>query len=473
MTDRFLDYTHTNSGDGDGWADQTGAGGAFNTIPLAVTGGLIAGDILYIRHMKTDKTGDETWTGPTANAGLPIMVLGVKAATTATPPVNSDLIDGQWEGSADPAWDTPAEALPGVGSTSDAFDIIINGNWFFYATNIDPAGNLTITTGNADADQTYVECGLSAGDAVNTKFMNFGSAGSEQGIKIGLINCEVVSTRAQWRMNLARSGLLSIIGGKLTATVAPSSVFGTGVGDMNLYANGFDMSAVGAGNILEIDTNVQSLQAKFVNCAKGSGALVTGSINDRPWRVESYNTDANPGTTLTSAGAILDLEIQDQKGEIVQSEVTFRNAGADDRTSGNYSLAITGTTGNLTQPYRGIEGPWNMLRMGSGLETTMTVHIANDSAGDLNDDDVRIEVLQPNGSGDLAANEYKFKGMSLLGTPAAMTDGTDGDWTFDTGDGNAQEIAVTIDPAYQGTIYWRAINYTTNTVYVDPLPVLS
>lgn len=471
MANFLIDPTHTNNGDGDGWADQVGAGGALNSVPNAVTAGLGSGHIGFMRHIKTDHTVDQAWAGPTANAGLPAVLLGVKAATTNTPPVNADLIDGMWEGSADPAWDTPAEALPGVGSTATGFDVTITGHWFIYAIDIDPAGRLSIgasTTG----DKKLVECKLSAGTASSTNTITMFGA-SEVTHKNQLINCEFISTRASWSIVLQRSGLLEIIGGKLTATVIPTALFGMSTSDCTVYVKGFDASALGASVVIAINTGLKSLQMKLVNCAKGSGPMVSGSLDTGPWRIESYNTDANPGSTLTSTGSILDLEIQDQKGEVVQSEVTYRNAGADDGTSGNYSLAMTGTSGNLTQPYAGLEGPWNMLRVGSDLETTMTVHIANDSGGDLFDDDVRIEVLQPNGNGNLAANEYKFSGMSLLGTPATLTNGTDGDWTFDTGDGNAQEIAVALDPAYQGTIYWRAINYTTNTVYVDPDPVLS
>ncbi len=113
-----------------------------------------------------------------------------------------------------------------------------------------------------------------------------------------------------------------------------------------------------------------------------------------------------------------------------------------------------------------------MLRVGSGLETTMTVHIASTGNTDKFDDDIRIEVLQPNGDGNLAANEYKFRGMSLLATPATYTDGADGDWTFSAGT-RAQTIAVTLDPAYQGNIWWRPIVYTTDTIFVDPKAVLS
>lgn len=471
MTDFAIDPTHSSSGDGDGWADQTGAGGACNSVPNAVTAGLGANDIGYIRHIKTDLAVSETWSGPTANQGLPAVLLGVKAATTTFPPVNADLIDGMWEGSADPAWDTPAEVLPGVTTSAS---ITIQGAWFIYAVNIDPAATLSLGASSNDGEQTYVECSLSAGTSASSRSITFGSSGAEQAQKITLVNTEVVSTRAAWTLELFRSGVVCILGGKLTATIAPTSIFEVTVADLGLYANGFDMSAVGSGVIITITSGIRSLQAKFVNCAKGSGALVTGSDNPSPWRIESYNTDANPGTTLTSSDAILDLEIQDQKGECVQDEADFRTAGALDGAGNNYSLALKCTSGNFTQPYRGMEGPWNMLRVGSGLETTMTVHIANNISGDVdvNDDDIRIEVMQPNGDGDLAANEYKFKGMSLLGTPAAITNGTDGDWTFINGS-NAQEIAVTLDPAYQGNIWWRPIVYTIDTIFVDPKAVLS
>ena len=111
----------------------------------------------------------------------------------------------------------------------------------------------------------------------------------------------------------------------------------------------------------------------------------------------------------------------------------------------------------------------------SGMSKTVDVYIANSGAGDYNDDDVWLEVFYPS-EGGTAQYDNETTQMTLLGTPAAVTNDATSDWSTGAGGKNAQKLTATIDPDYQGIAYCRVVfakNFgaTPETLYVDPKPV--
>jgi hypothetical protein len=137
---------------------------------------------------------------------------------------------------------------------------------------------------------------------------------------------------------------------------------------------------------------------------------------------------------------------------------------------------MTPLAGDTQDQYYGLKGPWMAFKItGDGTAQTVSVPIANSGAADYNDDDVWLEVMYPS-EGGTAQYANQTSQMDLLGTPAAVTDDVTSTWG--TGGNNPQTLSVSISPDYVGRAYCRVVfakNFSSSpeTLYVDPLPVVS
>ena len=113
---------------------------------------------------------------------------------------------------------------------------------------------------------------------------------------------------------------------------------------------------------------------------------------------------------------------------------------------------------------------------GDGTAQTLTVFIANSSAStDYQDDEVWLVAKSPSEDGT-ADYDYYTTQMDLLATPSDITDDAGSSWG--TGANNHQKLEITLSPDYNGIIecwvvFAKNFGASPETLYVDPLPVLS
>ena len=106
----------------------------------------------------------------------------------------------------------------------------------------------------------------------------------------------------------------------------------------------------------------------------------------------------------------------------------------------------------------------------------LTIKIANDGAGDLNEDQVYIEAYTPD-AGDTAQYDQSFfpGDARLFASSTTITDDTGSTWGGSAA--NHQELSVTNTHGYEGEAYVR-LHYlqrsaTPDTLFLDPEPVVS
>lgn len=214
MTDYYCDQSHTNNGDGDGWADQVGAGGAFNSIQNAISGGLAAGDRLFVRN-DASNTGSQNLLFPDNAPQDPVFVFGVKAATTATPPAQSDLVPGIRTGDTTRAYaQTGANAAPVFNSTSGA--MTIRGCVYIYGLVFHVGATFGVLqvneSANVDSFEIFEECEFHQNYSAAAFFrLNSGSNVLSADI---FFNCRIrTSNHADWRMEgISKGGYHQFIG---------------------------------------------------------------------------------------------------------------------------------------------------------------------------------------------------------------------------------------------------------------------
>lgn len=467
MADIFCDQAHTNNGDGDGWADQTGAGGAKNSL-LNAGAASAAGDIIYVRNNSGTISAATIVLFPSVDSRNPVIVLGVKAATTNTPPTSSDLIPGTRTGDASPAYDqTGGNAAP-ILTTGSTFDLTVGGYAYIYGIKFQGGDDLILN--NGDTNLVFEECLLEiTGSDSNDNILVGGISANLTSFQ-KFINCNFkfgINTTQSVIFAGQRSGVLEFIGGKYTAATSAATTFVSFNQGGTMTFTGMDLSAIATRVVSGTGDGSIFL---FKNCLIPS-SVHTGTSSDAQYRIEFHNCST---TTGKSSGSLQNLDIITEAGDIVEETTAVRTGGADDGEAGLHSMAMTPEVNGTRDQYYSLIGPW-MAFWVTNSDTAVDVFIANSGAADYNDDDVWLEVMDVS-NGGTAQHTHLTTQMDLLATPSAITDDTGSTWG--TGGNNHQKLSVTISPDFSGWSYCRvhfAKNFGSSpeTLYVDPNPVTS
>ena len=173
-----------------------------------------------------------------------------------------------------------------------------------------------------------------------------------------------------------------------------------------------------------------------------------------------------------------ELDIITARGTISVETTFVRTGGADDG-GGAWSLAFTPNVDSTRDNLLGLIGPWMAIKItGDGTAQTVSVFIANSGAADYQDNDVWLEIAFPDDAGTSVYKKETTQ-MDLLDlSPADITNDTTSDWSTGAGGKQAQTLSKSISPDYVGRAYCRVMfakNFGSSpeTLYVDPLPVVS
>lgn len=316
--------------------------------------------------------------------------------------------------------------------------------------------------GGANNVQRFEDCSFVFTGTGGSSSIQFGAVASASGCQTDLDNCTFRFAAAG--QTITAYGDLRISGGAwLSGGTSPTAVFktlGTGTKGASLLVEGFDFSNLGTGVNL-VAQSQGGFTCIFRDCilpTGWTGSPIADAALLEGHRVELWNYKV--GSTWYRA------YIKTTRMTMVDENTIVMTGGADDGAP--YSLKMT-TTANCAYPVTIARSPdLTVPNTTTGSSITVTVQIIHDSATALEDDEIWLEVEEPDGTVTTDAV------ASVIAAPAAQT-ASGATWTT-TGmaNPNAQELSVTINPSVAGPLLCRVMcAKPSKVVYIDPAPVVA
>lgn len=384
-----------------------------------------AGDRGFIQGATVDTAASaRTFTSP-GTLNNPCRLIGVKDGTTNEPPLPSDIaVIG-------------TDTLPRIETTGSGSHITIGGR--ARVVGIDIVGaDRTLQTGGWIIQRSRVGAnGSLRGEStfIDSTIQMDGS---------GVFFADLQFRNVTWIINATVPALFA------GSNNAPDEFFGC------------DFTQ-GTGSITALYNNTASRHKLFANCKMPSTYSLLSAVTTQ--RTLSVEVIQSSDVTGKSSGSIEDYLYEDAYGTIEAEFTKVRTGGAP------FSLCFDPHTDATLEGAAALRNrrPMTVWIEGDGTPKTITVHIANDGAGDLVEGDVWLEVLTPD-SGGTAQHDYSvdpdFRNTAI-GTATAITDDTGSTWGGSVG--NHQKLEVTVSPAFEGYVHVH-VNYAKRNgdpLYVD------
>lgn len=446
MANVYVDSTLGNDANsGANWgAGGTGAKGTL-TGAAAIDA---AGDSIYVAAAHAETTvGSLTFAWAGSGASTTKLIC---ATTAAQPPT---------------ALATSGTATANVSGGA----ITYTGNCYVYGlTHIAGTGigNPVVSLGGSNATQRYESCSfqLAGSGAAGVIRPNSGSQSA-----VYWKNCTVKFAAAGQGLNV-NGGYFNWNGGGFVAGgTNPTTLFsafnvGAAAGSgVNVLVENVDF--VNMGTSVNLSTVPSAgVVITFRNCklpAGWIGTLITAAFSaGAQGRAQMFNCDT--GATNYR------LWIEDGNGVIRDEQTLIRTGGASDGTTGlSWKLV---TNANVNYPTSALATPeiaiWNDT---TGASKTVTVEVLRDSATNLKDNEIWLEVSYLGSSGTPVGTPITDQTANPL-TAAADQTASSVTWTT-TGmaNPNKQALAVTFTPQMKGFFLARVmLAKASATVYVDP-----
>lgn len=361
---------------------------------------------------------------------------------------------------------TATETFTGAASISIGGHIYMDGLTISVGSTASGVNLFQASTGGNR--QTYENCSFRVGGTGTSSIIPGTSTAT-----VTWINCTVRlnSTTTQGMTVLARSTFHwkggSIVSGSATPTSrafinmdSGSNVLIEDVDFSNFSSSLIMLNAGGAGTI------DASTRCVFRNCKFPPGftsALLFNALSSSG-RIEAYNCD--DGATNYQ------IQIEDYFGTIFHEVSIVRDGGASDGTT-PLSWKLTSNT-NPSYPLNPLSSPeiviWNE---DTGSSKTVTVEILRDSATNLTDAEVWLEVHYLSSSSAPVATLITDMKADVLASAADQASSSE-TWNQSMGNPNEQKLSVTFTPQMKGFIIARVMLAKVSTVlYVDPVLTIS
>lgn len=422
------------SADGSSWAN------AFTTLAAAAAVDA-AGDTIYV----SDNHAESTAAGVTLTfAGTPANPVKVICADdSAEPPT--------------------AVATTATVTTTGANAITVNGSAYVYGITFNTgtggsSANLGLNT-IAGSTQTYEDCKfnlLTTSSGATIAVSSSSAPDNETTWK----DCFVKFGNAGQRI-LPQRGVFVWNGGGITAggTSPTYLIAAVSSAQGNASLSGLDLSAGAAGlSLFQTGQGKYSIRNSKLP-ASWSGSITSGTLAIGG-RYELHNCDATDTNYR--------FWVRDYYGDTTQETTLIKTGGASDGTTG-YSMKVV-TTANSLYPagvHETLELPAKKnSTVGSAI--TVTVDILRDSATNLTDAEVWLEVQYLGTSGFPLSTFISDAKADILATAADQT-ASSATWTT-TGmsNPNEQKLEVTFTPQEVGFIQARVVVCkASTTLYVD------
>lgn len=414
-----------------------------------------------------DAAGDTVYVSQ-AHAETTAAAVTLSFAGTATAPTK--IICGD-----DAAEPPTAVASGGSIGTTGASNLTLNGTFYMRG--------VTMNCGNAAENfasfrlnwagqtfQHYESCAINLVDTHPSSLLNIGSQAGGDSTKTKLTSCTLkLSNNSQY---ISLSGTVHIQGGgMLSGTSTPSAglfMHGSNAKELIALIENFDFSTLSTGAVLftapPSGSSGRGGAVLIRNCklpASWSGKLLSAAFSAPGWRIEMINCD--------SGNTNYKLWVEDYAGVIRQEATIVKTGGASDGTTAlAWKLTSNANANELISP---LASPaivaWNDT---TGSSKTVSVDIIHDSATNLTDAEVWLEVSELGTSSfPLGVNNSDKRATCL--TTAADQAASSETWTT-TGltVPNKQTVSVTFTPALKGPFNARVmLGKASKTIYVDPV----
>ena len=398
-----------------------------------------AGDAIYLSQSHAESGG---------------AVVAVFAGTMANP---VKIIAGN--DSAEPPIAVSAASL--ISSSS----ITLSGSYYLYGLTLQAATSILPNAQSASNSVTLDHCSLITTGTTAGGFFSIGSANNITQ-KAVLLGCTYKFGGVS-NIGCATGGVVEIKGGSfISGTSTPSAgVFGGAASDRTgsrLTIDGLDMTNLASTvNIFRTFISPGLFQIRNSKLpASWSGSLCNATPLATGQRFEMHNCD--------SGDTNYRLWVQEYSGSIKTETTLVRTGGASDGTTG-YSLVMA-TTANANASVAPLVSPevsiWNDTTGGS---KTVTVEILHDSATNLTDGEIWLEVQYLGTSGAPLGSFISDAKADILATAADQSASSETWTTTGMSNPNTQKLSVTFTPQEKGYIQAKVyLAKASKTVYVDP-----
>lgn len=287
----------------------------------------------------------------------------------------------------------------------------------------------------------------------------------------------VVVTNCKYKFNLTTQGLSLGVGGYLhevngsfeSGTASPTTLLKAVAPGVAIF-DGLDMSNLGTSFNFMVPPGpglrITLRRMKFPTSWAGnliSSAITSGS------RVSMYNY------TIGSMNYM--LWIEDLAGTI-KSETTLvmTNGASDGVTPFSWKMTSNANAEPLVTHLVSDEMViWSDAVGGSPtIQKTITVNILHDSATNLTDDEVWLEVSYLSATNSPLGSVITDRKTDILATAADQNSSSEAWTTTGMTNPNKQKLSVTVTPGQKGFYVCKVVlAKASKTIYVDPAPVLS
>jgi hypothetical protein len=404
-----------------------------------------AGDTIYVSQAHAESTA----------ASVTIALAG----TTANP---VKIICGN--DAAEPPTATATTATITT-TTSSGNNINFTGSGYVYGLTLSSAGTINLISGTPSNSKISFEGGvLNVGTSAST-----GSALIIGNTAVENTEVDVKSTTIKFN-NTAQSIRVfqgSVVFDSVTIDSAGSAITrlvtgqATSRGDKWEFRNS-NLAAMATSANITSGGNGTHLGGTLINCklpTSWSGTLVTGSLVIGE-RYGMYNCD--------SGDTNYRLLIEDYAGAITSETTLVRTGGATDGTTPiSWKMVSNANTNEFVAPL--VSDPISVWQETVGSSITATVEILRDSATNLTDAEVWIEVEYLGTSGfplGVVASDHR---ATILTTAADQTTSAASWTTTGMANPNEQKLSVTFTPQEKGLLTARVyLAKASTTIYVDP-----
>lgn len=405
------------------------------------------GDIALLSSVHSEVTASALTINLAGTTAAPVFVLSVNDA------------------SENPTATTPGATI----ATSGANAITVNGNAHWDGQTWKPgnesANNASITfAGDGYFRNQKIYMGTSSSPDIN-----FNSANSGDNVWQRWENLEVGFGHANQTIILF-GGRFEIVGLALkSGGISPTNLFdamnASGENSV-LIALGLDLSNAAAGI---------NLVAGSVGVVTGASVEMTFWVSKLPdsWSGGLVNGAVFPGARISmycsdSADTNNRMWIETYPGSIKSETTLVMTGGAQDNGATISWKMVSNSTCN--EAINALITDWIVVEnTATGSAKTLTVEILHDSATNMTDAEIALEVMAMTTSGRPLATHYHDGRVDVLATAADQTDSS-ATWTT-TGmtNPNTQKLSVTLTPQEAGLIYCRVLLMkASKTVYINP-----
>ncbi len=405
-----------------------------------------------------DANGDAIWISQ-AHAESSASAQTIPFAGTVANPVR--VICG--DDSAEPPTSVATSAAV---TTTGANGITITGNAFIFGILFNAGtgtGNVYITIASTFGNNIALEqCDF----AINATNVGGRLQIGNNGGSAKLLNCSM--SFGSTGQGVVPLGSTDIVGGNIKSGSAAITRFFKGAfNTQNCTVRDFDFSNCDSGLIL-VDAPVFTGRIDFYNCklpASWSGSVVSAAPTIPAARVSMYNCD--------SSNTNYRLWVEDFAGSIKSETTLVKTGGASDGTTPiSWKMTTNANANEALAPL--VSDPIAIWNSTTGSSKTITVDVLHDSATNLTDAEIWLEIEYLGTSGYPLAVCASDQRATILTTAADQT-ASSATWTT-TGmtNPNKQKLEVTFTPQVAGFVYARVfLAKASKTVYVDPQPVIS